>query len=153
MSSSTIAPPPTGLATEVQALLAQIDRLAARSPTEATIAELGPLLVRLEHVQDRLAGINAQWLASFDAAGGPEEHGAPSLNVWARRELRITPAETNRRNKRAAALEALPDTRAALAAGRIGVGHLDAIGYGVHQMGAETIGGGGVGGVGSRCDV
>ena len=107
MSSSTIAPP-TGLAADVDALVHQIHHLAGPSPTQATVAELGPLLVRLEHAHDQLAGITARWLAAFDAAGGPDEHGAPSLNVWARRELRLTPSETRRRTRRAAALDALP---------------------------------------------
>ena len=61
------------------------------------------LLVQLETLQNQLAGVAATWTSAFDAAGGPDEHGAPSLNVWARRELRVTPTETRRRTRRAEA--------------------------------------------------
>src|SRR5262245_19003715 len=137
--SSSISTPPTGIHADVETLLDQINRLAQRALTEATITELAPLLIRLEQAQNQLAGISSRWLASFDQAGGPDEHGAPSINVWARRELRVTPAETARRRKRAAALDALPDTAGALAEGTIGLSHLDQIAHGVHQLGPEVI--------------
>ena len=138
MSSSTIAPT-SMLAEQLRTVADETARLADLSPTTATVAELGPLLVRLEHAQNLLAGIAATWTATFDTAGGPDQHGAPSLNVWCRRELRLTPAETRRRTRRADTLDALPAIRAAFAAGRFGVAALDQIGLGLHQMGPDTI--------------
>ena len=127
------------LAEQLRTVADETARLADLSPTTATVAELGPLLVRLEHAQNLLAGIAADWTATFDTAGGPDQHGAPSLTVWCRRELRITPAETRRRTRRADTLDALPGVRAAFVAGRFGVAALDQIGLGLHQMGPDTI--------------
>ena len=67
----------------------------------------------------RLAGGTApRWTRAFADAGGPEDAGAPTMQAWARRELRLTAAEAAPPVPGRPALDALPDTRAALNAGK-----------------------------------
>lgn len=138
--SIAIAPsPPGSLAAELDALLGQIATLSSVEPTTATVAELAPLLIRLESAQNLLAGINAAWTRAFEDAAGFEDHGAPTLAAWCRRELRVTPAETRRRAKRASTLDALPSVRESFEAGRVGLAHLDVLATGLVQLGADTM--------------
>ena len=75
---------PTGsLAEQLRVVADEIATLTDLPPTSATVEEMAGLLVQLETLQNQLAGVAATWTAAFDAAGGPDEHGAPSLNVWA----------------------------------------------------------------------
>lgn len=137
---SSILDASTDLLTEqLDRIRVEVDTLASLPPTAAGVEQLGRLLVEVETLTNRLHGISAAWTSEFETAGGPQDHGAPSLNVWCRRELRVTPVETRRRTRRAAALAALPDTGAALAQGRINLAQVDAIAFGVHQMGPETM--------------
>ena len=140
MSMTTFDPPAGSLLARLRQLSGEIAALCAASATSVPVAELGEILVELERLQDRLAGLAAEWTLAFDQAGGPEECGAPTLNAWARRELRVTPVETKRRTKRAEALRALGETREAFTSGRFGVAQLDAIAHGLHLHGVEMVG-------------
>ena len=140
MSSSVV--PPTVTAVEAMAAVEDaVGVVAGLDPTSVSPVELGRLMRRLDAQRDRLAGVAGVWAGCFEAAGGPDDDGAPTLSAWMRRELRVTATEARRRVRAGHALKALPGFAAALADGTVGAAHVDVVAHGVHTLGAEVVAG------------
>jgi hypothetical protein len=147
--STVVADPPTAPppgppdagdpAAALRQLAAAVDAMVAAVPSWVPVAELGDLLVGLQGRLDALGGVAAEWTKTFADAGGCEEAGAPSLAAWFRQHLRSTPVEARRRVRAAEAMDRLPGTRQALAAGELGTSQLDAIAVGLRQLGPAVM--------------
>jgi hypothetical protein len=116
-----------------------VAEVLAADPHRVQVGELGDLLVGLQSQLDALQGVAAEWSLAFEDAGGPQEAGSATMAAWVRQHLRATGYEARRRSTAATALRALAATRAALAAGTIGAGHVDAIAHGVRLLGPDLM--------------
>ena len=91
--------------------------------------ELSGLLAAVRGVQARLDYVSLTAVREVDTRGSFVADGALSAGAWARMHTRMTPAEAASvvRTARTLGSGELPGTQAALAAGRIDLGHVRAI--------------------------
>lgn len=91
-----------------------------RSVTSSTADELRALAA----VRDAAEAAMSERLALLETTGGHVAEDAPSVRVWARRELRQSAIETGQMLRAAEAMRQLPQVGESARAGRMGLEHL-----------------------------
>ncbi|MEJ7756144.1 MAG: DUF222 domain-containing protein [Nocardioidaceae bacterium] len=126
--------------------IAKLDRLrdaaaaVAAMPVElATSAEQRDAVRLLQATQDRLAAVQATYLAAMEQTKAYEDDGASTLTAWTRQQLRLTPGEAKAQAAAGRTIRQLPAVAASARAGRIRLQHLHKFTYGLAHIGAETM--------------
>jgi len=104
-----------------------IDELAGEDLAAAGPRGVGEELVELFAQVERIHAEALRRLLFLDRSGAWADDGALSTQAWLRRRTRMAPGAAAERVRVARHLDALPETRAAFAAGEIGYAHVRVI--------------------------
>ncbi|RKS69395.1 uncharacterized protein DUF222, partial [Motilibacter peucedani] len=104
-----------------------LDTAAALPAGELDVESLLARLRVIAGLQARLAALEAATLRAVDAREAYRHEQAPTTKAWLRHHLRLDPGDAATRLGRARLVAELPRFAAALAAGQVNAGHLDAL--------------------------
>ena len=115
-----------------------VDSLAARTVLPATDETLTRRLLTAHRAAQQLLGVVLALVHQIDASGVAGRAGAPTTTAWLRQRLHLTAAGARRLTVLAAAADAFPVAREALAAGLVGVDQLQAITTALSRLPADA---------------
>ncbi|MFT4187643.1 MAG: DUF222 domain-containing protein [Aeromicrobium sp.] len=93
----------------------------------------------VQAAQDALDAAKAHLLGKLEESKDYELDGASSVTNWARRELRLEPAQTRTAVRCAKTMRDLPEVEEAAATGSVRMEHLNLFAYGVKHIGHDII--------------
>ncbi|MGH3496693.1 MAG: DUF222 domain-containing protein [Nocardioidaceae bacterium] len=123
----------------LEALASAVAGAVSCDLTAASGRDLDGRLRTLRAAIDALEGAFSATAERFDRTDGPADCGAASVAGWLRAELRMTPAQARQRVRLGGSLDLLPETRLALFAGEISVGHAFEMAAGLRRLGSTVM--------------